>query len=333
MNDVYNDDDEEGKGRQVAVSLDAARQKADLDQQITTAKSFPRSYKKFMDKCMTLATASEDVAAGMMYSLPRGGKPIEGPSARMAEVIQHSWGNNQSGQRVIDEGDEFVTAEGIFYDLETNVRITVQVKRRITDKEGRRFNTDMIGVTGNAASSIAHRNAVLKGVPKSFWQPIYLAARKAAIGDIKTMQAKRAEALEWVQKRGIGLDRILAALGAAGAEDVDIEKLTTLRAVVESIKSGELTIDDAFPIVPTIGAGPKKKPTVEPPKKKAAKPPKPAKPLTLDHVTMIKDKLKEEGVAESLLLAKMAAGSLADLEDAEFKRFISLIDEISTAGT
>jgi hypothetical protein len=340
VNDVYNDDDEEGKGRQVALSIDAARQKADLDQQITTAKSFPRSYKKFADKCMSLATANEDVAAGMLYSLPRGGKPIEGASARMAEVIQHAWGNNHTGQRVIEEGEEFVTAEGVFYDLENNVKVVVQVKRRITDKEGRRFNTDMIGVTGNAAASIAHRNAVLKGVPKSFWQPIYLAARKAAVGDIKTLAAKRSEAIAYVTKYGVTEAQIFAALGVDGVEDIDVEKLITLRATVESVKSKELTIDEAFPTVPTVSGAKKKtappanpKADVKGPQKKKAAPPKPAKPMTVDQITAIRDKLKEEGVAESLLLAKMEAGSFQELEAAEFKRCISLIDDISTAGT
>lgn len=345
-----NMDSEAGEQKElVSTALEVARQKADLDQQITTAKTYPRSYKRFTDRCMSLATVNADVAAGMLYSLPRGGKPIEGPSARLAEVIQHAWGNTQTGQRVIEEGDEFVVAEGIFYDLENNNRITVHVKRRITDKEGRRYNTDMIGVTGNAASSIAHRNAVLKGVPKSFWQPIYLAARRAAVGDIKTLAATRAEAIAFVTKTGVSEAQIFAALGVQGIEDIDIEKLATLRAVVAAVKSKEMTIDEAFPPIDTRRPEAKGKPeTKEPQKKgaaktanKAAKPDaKPAdtkqlakKPLTTDQRTVIKDKLKEEGVAETLLYAQLEVNSLDQIEADQYKAVLAKIDELSSAGT
>ncbi|MFN8826683.1 MAG: hypothetical protein ACK501_17070, partial [Planctomycetota bacterium] len=45
--------------------------------------------------------------------------------------------------------------------------------RRITGKNGRRYSSDMIGVTGNAACSIALRNAVFRGIPRAFWIDIY----------------------------------------------------------------------------------------------------------------------------------------------------------------
>lgn len=333
MTDVYNDLDAEQENEARAImSLDSARAKAELDQQIVTAKTYGRSYKKFMDKCMSLATATEDVAAGMMYSLPRGGKPIEGPSARMAEIIQHAWGNNQSGQRPVDVDDENVTAEGIFYDLETNVRITVQVKRRITDKEGRRFNADMIGVTMNAASSIAHRNAVLKGVPKSFWHPIYLAARKVAVGDIKTLAGKRADAISYVTKTGVTEAQIFAALGVSGIEDIDLDKLATLRAAVESVKAGELTIDEAFPAVQDVKAPTTKgKPETKKPKKKTAAK-KAKKPLLVDQITSIRDKLKEEGVNENAVFAKLEVGGFDEIEAVDYKSLLELIDKLSAAG-
>lgn len=56
-----------------------------------------------------------------------------------------------------------MTAQGVFHDLERNVAITYEVRRRIVDKNGRRYKPDMIGVTANAACSIALRNAILRG--------------------------------------------------------------------------------------------------------------------------------------------------------------------------
>src|SRR5678816_4803120 len=98
----------------------------------------------------------------MFYSLPRGGRNIVGPSVRFAEVVASSWGNIRSGARIIDIDDKFITAQGQCFDLEKNICVQVEVKRRITKKDGKRYDDDMIGVTGNAACSISLRNAVFK---------------------------------------------------------------------------------------------------------------------------------------------------------------------------
>ncbi|KAG1166891.1 hypothetical protein G6F35_017935 [Rhizopus arrhizus] len=106
-----------------------------------------------------MVTLSQSIAEQCVYALPRDGKTIEGPSARFAEVIASAWGNNRAGARVIDDKGEFIIAQGVFHDLERNVAITYEVQRRIVDRQGRRFKPDMIGVTANAACSIALRNA------------------------------------------------------------------------------------------------------------------------------------------------------------------------------
>lgn len=220
--------------------------KAELDQQITTARAYPRSLKKFVSECMDMATLNEQVAAECFYALPRGGKTIEGPSARLAEIVASAWGNCKAGARVVDEGPEFITAQGIFQDLERNVSITYEVRRRITDSKGRRYNTDMIAVTGNAACSIALRNAVFKGVPKAFWSNIYEAARQAAVGDVKTLANKRAEALTYLQKHGVTQGQVLTVLGVVGVEDIGTDQLVTLKGLITAIKEGDTTIEEAF---------------------------------------------------------------------------------------
>ena len=157
---------------------------AEVDTQITTARKYPRSIKRARDEIMELVTLTEDVARECVYALPRkqDGKRviIEGPSARFAEILAHSWGNARAGARVVDDHGDFVTAQGVFHDLEKNVAITYEVKRRIVNRDGHRFSADMIGTTSNAACSIALRNAVLKGVPKALWEDAYQAAK---VGD------------------------------------------------------------------------------------------------------------------------------------------------------
>lgn len=218
---------------------------AEINQQIATARKFPRSIKRFRDEALAMVTLTQEIAQECIYALPRDGKVIEGPSARFAEVVASAWGNCRAGSRVVNEGPEFVTSQGVFHDLERNVSITYEVQRRITGKYGR-FKPDMIGVTANAACSIALRNAILKGVPKAFWSDMYKAARKTVMGDFETLSNRRAHALAEFQAFGVTLEMICATLQIAGKEDIGLEQLVILRGILTAIQDGDTTVEQAF---------------------------------------------------------------------------------------
>ena len=220
--------------------------RAEIDTQIATAHKYPRSVVKFRTNVFNMVTLSEQIAAECIYAVPRDGKMIEGPSARFAEVVASAWGNSRAGARVVNDQGEFVTAQGVFHDLEQNVAITYEVQRRITNKQGRRFSADMIAVTANAACSIALRNAILKGVPKAFWSEMYDGARKTAMGDTKTLPTRRAEVLDALLRYGVAPEQVYTKLGIAGKEDMGLEQLATLRFMLTAIKEGDTTPEQAF---------------------------------------------------------------------------------------
>lgn len=220
--------------------------RAEIDGQIATARAFPRSVTSFKREATELVTLDADMAEACIYALPRDGKTIAGPSARFAEVIQHAFGNNRGGARVVAEDGDFIVAQGVYHDLEKNVQVTMEVRRRITDKNGRRFKADMIGVTGNAAASIAHRNAVLKGIPKALWLPIYEAARHVAIGDVTTLVDRRARALTQFQQVGVSPEQVCAKLGVEGVDDIGLPELEILTGLRTAIREGSTTPEAAF---------------------------------------------------------------------------------------
>ncbi|MCW5141089.1 hypothetical protein [Burkholderia cenocepacia] len=230
----------------VDSSTVALLNKSEIDQQIATAHKYPRSIKRFRDEALQMVTLNENIAQECIYALPRDGKTIEGPSARFAEVIASAWGNSRAGARVVSDQGDFVTSQGVFHDLERNVAITYEVQRRIIDKHGRRFKPDMIGVTANAACSIALRNSILKGVPKAFWADMYEAARRTAIGDHQTLANRRARALAVLQKYGATPDTVFRFLRVSGEEDVTLEHLTLLFGITTALKEGETTVEQAF---------------------------------------------------------------------------------------
>lgn len=228
------------------MSIVQAVSRAEIDQAIIAANNRPRSVQNFINEARSLVTLTEAVADDCIYAVPRDGKMIEGPSARMAEILGYSFRNNRIGGRVTDVGREFVTSQGVFQDLERNTYVTYEVQRRITNKRGERFSADMIQVTGNAAASIAMRNAVLKGIPKALWWPVYQAAVAVIAGDSKTLLAKRSEALASLTKIGVTKEMAFAALGIKGVEDITTEHIATLRGLHNSVRDGEIKVEEAF---------------------------------------------------------------------------------------
>lgn len=224
----------------------SAVDRASIDMQIATAKQYPRVVSTSLKEALTLATLDEDTAGSMFYALPRSGKTIEGPSARLAEVMAYAWGNLRVDADIVAEDKTTVTAMGTCFDLEKNVAVRVRVKRRITDKHGKRFNEDMIGVTSNAAISIALRNSVFKVVPRAFVDRIYAAARKASIGQGGTMTQKRQKALDLFAKMGVRPEEIFKVLAVRGLDDIGEDELVTLRGLLNAIKEGDTTVEMTF---------------------------------------------------------------------------------------
>jgi hypothetical protein len=220
---------------------------AGIDVQVATAKRYPRSIESFVRRCKEMATLDAVVAASCVYALPRDGKTIEGPSARLAEIVASAWGNMRIQAGTSDQDDRFITARGEAWDVETNVAIGFEVRRRITNRQGQTFNDDMITVTGNAAASIALRNAVFKAVPSAFWKPIYNECRKVIAGDVRTFHARRDDTLKAFMVMGVTTERLLAALGLKGVLDLNLDHMVTLTGIYNALKDGETTIEESFP--------------------------------------------------------------------------------------
>ena len=261
--------------RSKPVSLVAA----EVDMQVATAKQYPRSIAKCLKDAVGLATVTKEMAGACIYVLPRSGKDITGPSVRLAEIMAATWGNLRVEGKVISEGDKFITARGTAWDMENNVLFSADVQRRITDKNGRRYKDDMIIVTGNAAVSIAIRNALFRVVPMAVVDQVYKQAKDAAVGTIRTLGERRTMALQKLATFGVTEDRILARLGKEGIEDVGLRDIEKLIGLYNAINSEDMTPEDAFPVpieakppAPKAEEKPKEKVTVEKAGKKKDKP-------------------------------------------------------------
>lgn len=224
---------------------------AEVDVQISTAKRFPRLLARFRSTALSMVTLNEEIAAGCFYALNRQGKAIEGASIRMAEIVASAWGNLRCGARVCGIEDREIVAEGVCWDLEANIVFRMETRRRITTRKGERFGDDMIVVTGNAACSIAVRNAILRVVPLVYVEELLEAAKKVVRGDEKTLAVRRVDALRAFTAMGASEPRVLARLGRASVEEIGLDDLVTLRGLRTSIKEKHATLDEVFPEVPS----------------------------------------------------------------------------------
>jgi hypothetical protein len=235
---------DQGPGFAVALA------KAEIDTQIATARAFPRAIGSVLSDMIAMATMNPAIAEDCIYSLPRGGKQIRGPSIRFAEIARAAWGNSRDGARVtyVDRMERIVECEAMFHDLQNNIATTSTVRRTIELKKGRlTVDPDMVQLAGAAGMSIARRNAVLGGIPRFVWQQALDRVENVIRGEEKTLVERRDRAIAYFAKANIGIDKLLKAVGKPTAEDIDLDDLVTMTGWRTAITQGDSTLDEIFP--------------------------------------------------------------------------------------
>ena len=187
---------------------------------------------------------------GLFLCLARGrgddNAVIQGVSFRLAEIIAGAWGNLRVQTRIIGNDGKTVTCQGICHDLETNLAVSVEVKRRITDRNGRTFSEDMQVVTGNAASAIAFRNAVLKESPRHVTKKVNQQHQAGCPRKSIDLETTRQKMLDYYAKIGVSQQQIFEYLEIKSLAEIDKEKVFELRALANAIKEGTTTVAETF---------------------------------------------------------------------------------------
>jgi hypothetical protein len=229
----------------------AATTRTEIDSQVATAKQYPRTLSKVKAAMLSFATLDEETAQSCFYSLPArkggDGKPIQGPSVRLAEIALATYQNLRAAVRIIADDGKTVTAQAVVSDIENNVTVSIETFRRVTTRDGKRYSEDMVNMTKNAACSLALRNAAFRVIPMALVKPVYDAARKVAVGDTKTLTQKRFAVVDKLKKMGAAEANIYAAVGASKIDDIDMDRLETLIGFGTAIKDGDATIEGCFP--------------------------------------------------------------------------------------
>lgn len=262
------------------AGLAATLTRAEIDQQIATAKRYPRQITAVQQAITTLATLDQQTAQESIYVLPRGGKKITGPSVRFAEMVAQAWGNCRLASRVTNVGKTHIECTGIYHDLETNVAFAKAVTVRITKSNGQRYDDDMIGVASQAGISKALRNAILAGVPKGVWRKGFDQAQAVVAGTMETLGARRASMLAKMKEEfGAKPEDVFLVLGVGGQADITLGHMVALAGIYTSLQTQEARWADLVAEAqPNAGAATRQLADPKPaaaPKAAAAKPARP----------------------------------------------------------
>lgn len=229
------------------VQVDAL-ERANVDSQVATAKHYPRNIRRSIDNSIVMATMDSETAQSCSYALPRGGKPITGASVHLAKIIVSNWGNMRTEAKVVQITDKQIISRGTAWDLETNVASAFEVRRSIIDKKGNRYSDDMITVTGNAANSIAYRNAVFSVIPKAVVDKVYKAAQNSITGDLSDTDKlikRRSDAVNYFNDEwGIPEEDVIKLCGKQTINQIKAEEIALLLGISQSLKDGDTTIEE-----------------------------------------------------------------------------------------
>lgn len=232
---------------QLVASLDRA-ERANIDIQVSTAKQYPRSISRCANNAVAIATMDKDTAQSCGYALPRGGKPITGPSVHLAKIIAQQYGNLRAEAKVVEITDKQVVSRGTAWDLENNYAVSFEVRRSIVGKNGKRFSDDMITVTGNAANSIAYRNAIFGIVPKSITDKAYKAAQHLITGDLsdeeKLIKRRDGAIKHFTDTYGITEEEVIKLCGKHTVNQIQADEIALLLGFAQSLKDGDTTVEE-----------------------------------------------------------------------------------------
>lgn len=236
------------------TEVKAQREASEIQAMVFMAKQFPRNQIQAADRIINACTR-QTLADSAVYSYPRGGQNIEGPSIRLAEVLAQNWGNLDFGIRELSQENGVSTVEAYAWDLETNVRQAkvFQVVHKRVSKGGAKTLTDPRDIYEMVANQGSRRlrACILSVIPGDI---VEAALAQCSITQAASVGTKPEEVKETIRK-------LTEAMGKFGITAENIQnryqcrleairpaQIVELRKIYTSLKDGMSKPSDWFAI-------------------------------------------------------------------------------------
>lgn len=216
---------------------------------LQVAKQFPRdensAYSKIMQACNR-----QGFAKTALYSYPKGGQQVSGPSIRMAEMLIQYWGNCETGLKELSQRDGESEMMAYTWDYQTNTMFVKNfaVKHERTTKQGTKKlkdQRDIYELTANNGTR-RQRATMLAAIPDYIVEDAVNAVKSTIAGQSDEPIADRVrKMIVAFGKFGVTTDMISKYVSME-VDLIDSETLVDLMGVFNSIKSGDFKASSYF---------------------------------------------------------------------------------------
>lgn len=241
---------EASQQNETAIAVEQSRAIQEVQGAIVMAKKFPRNetacFAKILESCKR-----KNLAESAMYSYPKGGTKVTGPSIRMAETLAKYWGNIQFGIVELSQKDGISEVLAYAWDLETNTRQIKQfnVKHSRYSKAGGVMKLtdprDIYEMTANQGARRL-RACILGVIPSDIIESAIEECEKTLRGDNAVPLIDRVRACvnkfaeigvtqEMIEKR---FNHIIDA--------IDVHELVALGKIYNSLRDNMAKIEEFF---------------------------------------------------------------------------------------
>ena len=229
-----------------------SRQAQEVQAAMVVAKKFPRDEFEAIEK-IKRACQRTTLAEQAIYSYPRGGQQVVGPSIRLAEAIAQNWGNIDYGVIELEQKNGESEMMAYAWDLETNTRVTkiFTVEHKRDTKKGSYQLTDSRDIYEATANFGARRMraCILGVIPGDVVDMAVNECKKTSVsaGSKEPMQDRICRMLDVFKKEfKVSKEQLEEycgrQLGSFGNEEIYL-----LQGVYKAIKDGQATVESYFP--------------------------------------------------------------------------------------
>jgi len=234
---------------QGVIEIESSKAVAEAQGKLVIAKRFPRDEFAAFEKLMN-ACSRQSLAEKAIYSYPRSGNNITGPSIRLAEEAARCWGNVDFGVKELSQKEGESEMMAYCWDMETNVMSSQQfVVHHVMDtKKGVKKLTEQRDIYENNANMAGRRlrARILAILPPDLIEAALAKCRETLAGTsevpLEDRIRKMVSAFEQISVRREMLEKRMGHDISMMTKEELVEHIT----IYNSIKEGGSRISDWF---------------------------------------------------------------------------------------
>jgi len=238
----------EGHG-ELSPSAVTAAEVARVHGAIVSARQFPRDEDRFLKRLLAICREAT-FADEALYSLPRGGKEITGPSVDFAREALRLWGNATTSLEVLRDDAKGRKIRGRAFDLETNLDISYEdefaklIQRKVNDvTQWVPADEREVRELTFRRGAILVRNAILGIIPGHYKDRAIAVVEETLQAPRENLARDVQRAINAFQRVGVSKAALESYLGHS-AEATTTEEIAQLKKTYRSIADGASTWAD-----------------------------------------------------------------------------------------